>query len=592
MKKVIAIIHIPEVFEGHPEMWETFLWQQDCAHRQGLKVTLIVPYDIFRNPSWAERLKAYEREFGDEIGLEFGLNGELQKKFGARDSFYHLPLSKRWEVIRFLFEEFRRAFGRYPTTVASIQMDAPTLKFIKEKYPKVEAAIATCFEEGVNVYHGCTPAWFNFNEGGPWWPWLPSKYNSLAPAANPEENIGIVGIPWLNRDMIQSFDSRNDWYSSELGDLLRSKSVSEGDMSYLYNFINQWLEQARYNRGFSFYTMLQESSWLDPRKPPIYDEPYYVARKLYEKYLAFLARKRDEDPSVEVMCLTEFAKWFKGSGPGRADQGQQPYVCLWRDIRFASGKQYLWYIDGNLRLTIDMNRGGSIVDLRPYVARVEKFTGIDSPHLYDGSYPYIVQAHHRNHSIYTCWVSSRGFRVPLSSRRTRCSDVSREEGLVRVETEPVLLDLNGLVVRLRTNYIIHSDGTLMVEREIVDSSDRSAQITLEEELTGCQGTTDYPADMRGVRLRLCGEDDQELEFSYLGRELEAPNVRWIGAYIPQIDCSLILRPLEEPASGWIEEGYLFKPFFTLKLIKTIAAEKGNKVISNLLLEKGGFPDAR
>ena len=592
MKKIISIVHIPEVFEGHPEMWESFLWQQDCAHKYGLKVSLIVSYNTFCNPPWAEKLKTYEREFGDEIGLEFGLNGELQKKFGVKGSFYHLPLTKRWEVIRFLFEEFRRAFGRYPTTVASIQMDAPTLRLIKKKYPEVKAVIATCFEEGVNVYHGCNPAWFNFNEGGPWWPWLPSKYNSLAPAANPEEEIGLVGIPWLNRDMIQSFDSRNDWYSSELGDLLRSKSVSEDDMDYLYDFTDQWLEQARYNGGFSFYMMLKESSWLDPRKPPIYDESYHVARKLYEEYLAFLARKRKEDSSVEVMCLTEFAKWFRGSELGRAGQGQQPYVCLWRDIRFASGKQYLWYIDGNLRLTIDMNRGGSIVDLRPYVAKVEKFTGVDSPHLYDGSYPYIIQAHHRNHSIYTCWVTAGGFRVPLFSKRTRCSDVSREEGLVRVETEPVLLDLNGLVVRLRTNYVIHSDGTLVIEREIVDSSDRSAQITLEEELTGCWGTTDYPADMRGIRLKLCKEDNQELEFSYLGRELEAPNIRWAGVYIPQIDCSVILRPLEGPASGWIEEGYLSKPFFTLKLIKTIAAEKGNKVISNLLLKKGGFPDAR
>lgn len=587
MKKVIAIVHIPEVFEGHPEMWETFLWQQDCAHRYGLKVSLIVPYDTFRNPSWAEKLKVHEREFGDEIGLEFGLNRELQKKFGAKDSFYHLPLAKRQEVIQFLFEEFRRAFGRYPTSVASIQMDAPTLRFIKEKYPEVEAAIATCFEEGVNVYHGCTPTWFNFNEGGPWWPWLPSKYNSLAPAASPEENIGIVGIPWLNRDMIQSFDSRNDWYSSELGDLLRSKSVSEADMGYLYDFVDQWLEQARYNGGFSFYMMLQESSWLDPRKPPIYDESYHVARKLYEEYLAFLARKREEDSSVEVMCLTEFARWFKKSG-----LAWQPYICLWRDIRFASNKQYLWYMDGNLRLTIDMNRGGSIIDLRPYVARVEKFTGIDSPHLYDGSYPYIVQAHHRNHSLYTCWVSARGLRVPLSSKRTRCSDIFRGEGFTKVEVEPVLVDLRELKVHLRTNYIIRSDGTLMVEREIVDSSDRSAQITLEEELTGCWGTTDYPADMRGVKLRLCGEGDQEIEFSYLGRELEAPNVRWVGAYIPQIDCSVVLSSLENPASGWMEEGYLFKPFFTLKLVKTLAAEKGNKALFKLVLRKGGLPDAR
>lgn len=582
MKKVIAIVHIPEVFEGHPEMWESFLWQQDCAHRHGLKVTLIVPYDTFRNPSWAERLKAYEREFGDEIGLEFGLNRELQEKFGAKDSLYHLPLAKRWEVIRFLFEEFRKAFGRYPTSVASIQMDAPTLKFVKEKYPEVEVAVATCFEEGVNVYHGCTPAWFNFNEGGPWWPWLPSEYNSLAPAAVPEEEIGLVGVPWLNRDMIQSFDSRNDWYSSELGDLLRSKSIGENDMSYLYEFIDQWLEQARYNGGFSFYTMLQESSWLDPRKPPIYDEPYYVARKLYDKYLAFLARKRKEDPSVEVMCLTEFARWFRRSG-----QGRKPHICLWRDIRFASGKQYLWYIDGNLRLTLDMNRGGSIVDLRPYAAKVEKFTGVDSPWLYDGSYPYIVQSHHRNHSLYTCWVSAGGRRLPLSSKRTRCSNVLRSEGFVRIETEPVRLDL-GVRLSLRTNYIVRSDGTLLVEREVMDSSDRGAEVTLEEELTGCWGTTDYPAEMRGIRLKLLGESDRELVFSYLGRELKAPNVRWVGAYIPQIDCSVVLRPLEGPASGWIEEGYLFKPFFTLRLSMAIGARKGNRAVAELSLRKGGL----
>ena len=68
----------------------------------------------------------------------------------------------------------------------------------------VKCAVATCWEEGPKAYHTCNNSWYTLFDGGPWAPWIPSKQNTHAPAANKEEDSGIVAIPHLSRDLISS----------------------------------------------------------------------------------------------------------------------------------------------------------------------------------------------------------------------------------------------------------------------------------------------------------------------------------------------------------------------------------------------------
>ena len=81
-------------------------------------------------------------------------------------------------------------------------MDADLTNYIKATYPTVKCAVATCWEEGPKAYHTCNNSWYTFMDGGPWAPWIPSKQNTHAPAANEAEDSGVVAIPHLSLSLI------------------------------------------------------------------------------------------------------------------------------------------------------------------------------------------------------------------------------------------------------------------------------------------------------------------------------------------------------------------------------------------------------
>ena len=59
-----------------------------------------------------------------------------------------------------------------------------------------------CIRDG----HTCNNSWYTLFDGGTWAPWIPSKQNTHAPAANKEEDSGIGAIPHLSRDLIACYD--------------------------------------------------------------------------------------------------------------------------------------------------------------------------------------------------------------------------------------------------------------------------------------------------------------------------------------------------------------------------------------------------
>ena len=105
-----------------------------------------------------------------------------------------------------VFGKFHDIFGFYPESTGSYYMDADLTNYIKETYPSVKCAIATCWEEGPKAYHTCNNSWYTLFDGGPWAPWIPSKQNTHAPAADESEDSGIVAIPHLSRDLLACYD--------------------------------------------------------------------------------------------------------------------------------------------------------------------------------------------------------------------------------------------------------------------------------------------------------------------------------------------------------------------------------------------------
>ena len=47
-----------------------------------------------------------------------------------------------------MFNRFKEVFGFYPASTGAYYMDAELVSYIKEKYPSVKCAVATCWEEG------------------------------------------------------------------------------------------------------------------------------------------------------------------------------------------------------------------------------------------------------------------------------------------------------------------------------------------------------------------------------------------------------------------------------------------------------------
>ena len=87
-------------------------------------------------------------------------------------------------IVDEVFGKFREVFGFLPTSTGSYYMDAELVNYIKERYPMVKAAVATCWEEGPKAYHNANNSWYTLLDGGPWNPWVPSKRNIHCPASD------------------------------------------------------------------------------------------------------------------------------------------------------------------------------------------------------------------------------------------------------------------------------------------------------------------------------------------------------------------------------------------------------------------------
>ena len=102
-----------------------------------------------------------------------------------------------------------------------------------------------------------TKSWYTLFDGGPWAPWIPSKQNTHAPAANKEEDSGIVAIPHLSRDLIACYDGNGSNFGTHPQNVLRGMiyDTKTWEYPYLYNLIDQYRDLAKYNNGYSYNMM-------------------------------------------------------------------------------------------------------------------------------------------------------------------------------------------------------------------------------------------------------------------------------------------------------------------------------------------------
>lgn len=586
---VINIIHRPEMVPEYAEKvtgqgktedigrksllkesLDIFRIQQECAHKNGLKTTIQMTYASLFNDEAVAIAKEHHEKYGDEIGLTLlGLPcKEFREKYKTKDfCIWMFSMEDKKSIVNDVFEKFHEKFGFYPESTGSYYMDADLINYIKEKYPSVKCAVATCWEEGPKAYHTCNNSWYTFMDGGPWAPWIPSKQNTHAPAASEEEDSGIVAIPHLSRDLIACYDGNGSNFGTHPQNVLRGMIYDSKTWvyPYLYNLIDQYRYLAKFNNGYAYNMMFVGPGWMN--KMGRWEAPYELLLKSYEDGCAYYGRLKKEGMLTD-MTMSEFADYYRGK-----KSYTEPECALWRDILYGSRKQLFWYCDPFLRACVNMDQGGAIVDLRPYVAKLDWKVGIGTDHIQDASYPFLIQEKYRagyfthyagEGTVRSAKLTYNGEEVDLCLCPTHAH--FSQEGNTRILTlDPVDIEFLDLTVKLQTRILFKEGASnVCIERNILEMSNPEAEIELNEYMVACYGTTEYSEDMSGITLSAVkGGAVTALLYEYKCREEYVEGADRVEAVIPQIGTKVSLACDNNNATGYFREGYAFSPMFTL-----------------------------
>ncbi len=592
-KFVVNIIHRPEMVPeyaekvtGHgkaedigrkallTESLDIFKTQQNAAHKNGLKTTIQMTYASLFNDEAVSLAKQHHEEFGDEIALTLlGLPcTEFREKYKTKDfCIWMFSMEDKMSIVDDVFEKFYERFGFYPESTGSYYMDADLTNYIKEKYPSVKCAVATCWEEGPKAYHTCNNSWYTFMDGGPWAPWIPSKQNTHAPAANAAEDSGIVAIPHLSRDLIACYDGNGSNFGTHPQNVLRGMIYDSKtwDYPYLYNLIDQYRDLEKYNNGYAYNMMFVGPGWMN--KMGRWEAPYELLLKSYEDGCAYYGQLKKEGKLADL-TMAEFADYYREKKGVNAGNYNEPECALWRDILYGSDKQLFWYCDPYMRACVNMDQGGAIVDLRPYAAKLEWKTGIGTDHVWDASYPFLIQEKYRagyfthyagEGTVRSAKVSYNGEEVDLCLCRTHAH--FSQEGADRILTlDPVDIEFYDLTIKLQSK-ITFTEGSsdIKIERTILEMSNPDAEVSIDEYMVACYGTTEYSESMYGITLECKGSETKTIDYQYKCRDAELAGAEQVSAVVPKIETKVSMSAAGPAFTGYVKEGYAFSPMFTL-----------------------------
>ena len=409
-------------------------------------------------------------------------------------------------------------------------------------------------------------------DGGPWAPWIPSKQNTHAPAANEEEDSGIVAIPHLSRDLLACYDGNGSNFGTHPQNVLRGMIYDSKtwEYPYLYNLIDQYRAQEKYNNGYAYNMMFVGPGWMN--KMGRWEAPYELLLKSYSDGCKYYGQLKKEGKLID-MTMSEFADYYR-----EKKTYTEPECALWRDILYGSDKQLFWYTDPYMRAGVNMDQGGAIFDLRPYAAKLKWEVGIGTKHVQDASYPFLIQEKYRagyfthyagEGTIRSAKLCHNGEEVDLCLCRTKAH--FSQEGNTRILTlDPVTIEFADLTVKLQTKeYFEEGTGSIKIERTILEMSDPNAEVELNEYMVACYGTTEYPEDMTGIILTCEGAETKSINYEYKCREESLADAKAVAAVVPAIETKVSMTQTGG-AEGYIREGYAFSPMFTLGYKKKVS----------------------
>jgi len=560
------------------ESLDIFRTQQQVAHENGLRTTIQMTYASLFNAQAVAIAKEHHERYGDEIGSTFlGIQcKEFREKFKSKElAIWLFSMEDKKKIVDEVLGKFYVAFGFYPAATGSYYMDAELVNYIKEKYPMIKVAVATCWEEGPKAYWNANNSWYTLLDGGPWNPWIPSKRNIHCPASDESDDIGIVAIPHISRDLMAVFDGPGSYYGTHPQNILRGMVYEDHEIPYFKNLVDQYRSMVKYNRGYAYNMMYVGPGWMSNNGR--WEADYDTLLKSYKDGMAYYGQLKKEGKAKDV-TMSEFADIFRKDRPYT-----RPECTLWKDILYGSKRQQFWYADPWMRFCLDMNQGGAMIDLRPYAAKLERPCGVGTKAMQDASYPFLVQSLYRagyfthyagEGAVKSCKVSHAGEEVDLCTCRTLASFSEQDDTRI-VTLEPITIEFAESTIRVQSIFrITEGTGEIEIIRKIIAATDPDADITIDEYITACHGTTEYPEDLTGVRLTLAGPATAEsIDYAYSCREAQMDNIQLVEACVPQVDTRLTMRADTNGAVGYFREGFAFSPMYTIG-IKKVVREKG------------------
>lgn len=556
------------------ESLDIFRTQQQIAHENGLRTTIQMTYASLFNQEAIAIAREHHEKYGDEIGMTFlGLQcKEFRDKFKSKElAIWLFSMEDKKKIVDELMGRFHEVFGFLPTSTGSYYMDAELVNYIKEKYPLIKAAVATCWEEGPKAYWNANNSWYTIFDGSPWNPWIPSKRNIHCPASDADDDIGIVAIPHISRDLMAVFDGPGSYYGTHPQNILRGMVYEGDEIPYFKNLVDQYRSMVKYNRGYSYNMVYVGPGWMS--RNGRWEADYATLLKSYKDGMAYYGQLKKDGKARDV-TMSEFADIYRKDRPYT-----RPECTLWKDILYGSRRQHFWYADPWMRFCLDMNQGGALIDLRPYVAKLVRPCGVGTKHIQDASYPFLVQSIYRagyfthyagEGAVKSCKISCEGEEVDLCTCRTLAA--MSEEGDTRILTlDPVEIEFAKMTVRIQSIFrITEGTGEIEIIRRIIDATDPQAEIGIDDYITACYGTTEYPEDLTGVTLTLKGLYGTEtVEYAYQCREAQMDGIQTVEAIIPQVDTRLSMRADTDETSGYFREGFAFSPMYTIGIKKLI-----------------------
>jgi hypothetical protein len=371
------------------------------------------------------------------------------------------------------------------------------------------------------------------------------------------------------------FDGPGSYYGTHPQNILRGMVHEEYEIPYFKNIVDQYRAMEKYNRGYAYNMVFVGPGWMG--KGGRWETSYDLLLKSYRDGLAYYGQLKQAGQAQDV-TMSEFADLYREDRPYT-----RPECTLWKDILYGSKRQQFWYVDPWLRTCLDMNQGGAMIDLRPYAAKLVRPCGVGTKHLQDASYPFLVQSYYRagyfthyagEGAVKSSKFSHQGEEIDLCACRTLAS--FSEEGDTRIVTlDPVDIEFANFTISVQSVFrFTEGTGEIEIVRKIVSTTDPEAEITIDEYITACYGTTEYPEDLTGVKLSLVGvAGTRIIDYAYQCREAEMPGIRLAEAVVPQVDTRLTMRPDTDEATGYFREGFAFSPMYTIGIKKSVK-EKG------------------